>query len=297
MTIDGPKIVLLDGATGTELDRRGVDISLPLWSARAIVGAPQVLQDVHSEYLAAGATGITANTFRTHRRSLAKAGLGDQAADLTRQAVEIAKRARDEHNPDALVLGSIAPLEDCYRPDLSPDESVCRREHAEMIEHLLDAGVDLLLIETINNVAEARAVITEAQHHAPGKWIASFCLRNEGEPGILLSGESLSQLSDELSEAYSVGVNCTAAHVTASHVVALRELLPEKMRIAAYANIGYPDESGNWIRTDAIEPHRYAQYAMRWIDAGATIVGGCCGTTPQTISAIAALLRSLTPTG
>jgi len=290
-----PQILLLDGATGTELDRRGVDISLPLWSARAIVDAPQVLQDVHSEYLAAGATAITANTFRTHRRSLAKAGLGDQAGELTRQAVEIAKRARDEHNSDALVFGSIAPLEDCYRPDLSPDESVCRREHAEMIDHLLEAGVDLLLIETMNNVAEARAAITEAQQRAPGKWIVSFCLRNEGEPGILLSGESVSQLSDELSEAYAVGVNCTAAHVTAPQVAALRELLPGKVRIAAYANIGYADESGNWISTDAINPQRYAQYAMQWIDAGATVVGGCCGTTPQTISAIAALLGSFSP--
>ena len=297
MIIDGSKILLLDGATGTELDRRGVDISLPLWSARAISEAPQVLEDIHSEYLAAGANAITANTFRTHRRSLAKAGLGDQAGALSRQAVEIAKRARDEHNPDALVLGSIAPLEDCYKPDLSPDESVCRREHAEMIEHLLDGGVDLLLIETMNNVAEARAAITEAQHRAPGKWIASFCLCHEGEPGILLSGESVSQLSDELSEAYAVGVNCTAAHVTASHVAALRELLPEKVRIAAYANIGYADESGNWIRTDAVEPQHYAQYAKQWIDAGATVVGGCCGTTPQTIRAIATLLRGATTPG
>ncbi len=297
MTTDGSKILLLDGATGTELDRRGVDISLPLWSARAIIDAPHILQDIHSDYLAAGANAITANTFRTHRRSLAKAGLGDQAGALTRQAVEIAKRARDEHNPDALVLGSIAPLEDCYRPELSPDEAACRREHAEMIEHLLGAGVDLLLIETMNNVAEARAAITVAQHHAPGKWIASFCLRNEGEPGILLSGESVTQLSDELSEAYAVGMNCTAAHVTASHVEALRGLLPENVRIAAYANIGYADESGNWISTDAIDPQRYAQYAKQWIGAGATLVGGCCGTTPQTISAIAALLRDTTPTG
>ncbi len=119
MTIDGSKILLLDGATGTELDRRGVDISLPLWSARAIIDAPQAVQDIHSEYLAAGADAITANTFRTHRRSLAKAGLGDQAAELTRHAVQIATRARDQHNPAAMVLGSVAPLEDCYRPDMS----------------------------------------------------------------------------------------------------------------------------------------------------------------------------------
>ncbi len=291
MTVDGSKILLLDGATGTELERRGVDISLPLWSARALLDAPQVLHDIHRDYLAAGAGVITANTFRTHRRSLAKAGLGDQAGTLTRQAVQIARAARDEHKPDALVLGSVAPLEDCYRPDLSPDEPTCRREHAEMIDHLLEAGVDLLLIETMNNVREARAAISEAQRRAPGKWIASFCLRSDSEPGILLSGESMRDLVDSLIDAYAVGVNCAAAHVTEAHVAALRALLPDDVRIAAYANIGYADETGNWISTDAIEPQRYAEYAMQWIDAGATLIGGCCGTTPGTIRAISAKIR------
>ena len=291
MTGDGSKILLLDGATGTELERRGVDISLPLWSARALLDAPQVLQDIHRDYLAAGAGVITANTFRTHRRSLAKAGLGDQAGTLTREAVQIARAARDEHKPDALVLGSVAPLEDCYRPDLSPDEPACRREHAEMIDHLLEAGVDLLLIETMNNVREARAAVNEAQRRAPGKWIVSFCLRSDAEPGILLSGESMTDLVDSLIDAYAVGVNCAAAHVTEAHVAALRALLPDHVRIAAYANIGYADETGNWISTDAINPQRYAEYAMRWIDAGATLIGGCCGTTPGTIRAISAKIR------
>ena len=291
MTGDGSKILLLDGATGTELERRGVDISLPLWSARALLDAPQVLQDIHRDYLAAGAGVITANTFRTHRRSLAKAGLGDQAGTLTREAVQIARAARDEHKPDALVLGSVAPLEDCYRPDLSPDEPACRREHAEMIDHLLEAGVDLLLIETMNNVREARAAVDEAQRRAPGKWIVSFCLRSDAEPGILLSGESMTDLVDSLIDAYAVGVNCAAAHVTEAHVAALRALLPDHVRIAAYANIGYADETGNWISTDAINPQRYAEYAMRWIDAGATLIGGCCGTTPGTIRAISAKIR------
>ncbi len=284
-------IVVLDGATGTQLERRGVDISLPLWSARALLDAPQVLHDIHSEYLAAGANAITTNTFRTHRRSLAKAGLGDQAGTLTRQAVQIARATRDKHKPDALVLGSVAPLEDCYRPDLSPDEPTCRREHAEMIDHLLEAGVDLLLIETMNNVAEARAAISEARRRAPGNWIASFCLRSDSESGILLSGELITDLVDSLTDAYAVGVNCTAAHVTEAQVAALRSLLPDHVRIAAYANIGYADDTGNWISTDAIKPQRYAEYALQWIDAGATLIGGCCGTTPGTIRAISAKIR------
>ena len=119
----------------------------------------------------------------------------------------------------------------------------------------------------------------------------SFCLRSYAEPGILLSGESMRVLVDSLIDAYAVGVNCTAAHATEAHVAALRALLPDHVRIAAYANIGYADETGNWISTDAINPQRYAEYAMQWIDAGATLIGGCCGTTPGTISAISAKIR------
>ncbi len=283
-------MLLLDGATGTELDRRGVDITLPLWSARALVEAPRVLQAIHREYISAGAGAITANTFRTHRRSLAKADMGDRAVELTRLAVQIAQTACDDHKSDALVLGSVAPLEDCYQPALAPDEETCRTEHAEMIGTLVSAGVDLLLIETMNTLREARAAAQEAQRLAPGKWIISFCTKSQAPAGILLSGESIGDVLGELQDAYAVGVNCVAAPSVEAQVRFLRELLPDRVRIIAYANVGYADEAGNWVITDAVEPTRYAQYAQRWLDAGATIIGGCCGTTPATIQAVAVQL-------
>ncbi len=281
-------ILLLDGATGTELERRGVDISLPLWSARALLDTPDILAEIHRDYLNAGAEAITTNTFRTHRRSLAKAGLGARAAELTRRAVEIARQVRDQHRSDALVLGSVAPLEDCYQPQLAPDETTCRTEHARMIDDLLEAGADYLLIETMNNVHEARAAALEAQQRAPGRWMISFCLRSE-EPaaGVLLSGEPVSGLLDDLADAYAVGVNCVAASATEAQVAYLRSVLPQRVRIAAYANIGVADKAGNWISTDAVAPDRYAAHAVTWKAAGATMIGGCCGTSPRTIEVIA----------
>jgi homocysteine S-methyltransferase len=87
--------LLLDGATGTELDRKGVDCSVPLWSARAMDAAPEVLKKVHCDYLEAGAEVIITNTFRTHERSLAKAGIGHRAEELTKSATRIACEARD----------------------------------------------------------------------------------------------------------------------------------------------------------------------------------------------------------
>ncbi len=281
-----PDLLILDGATGTELDRRGVDVTLPLWSARALLEAPDVLAEVHRDYLEAGAGAVTTATFRTHRRTLAKAGLAAEAPRMTRRAVEIARAARDELKPEALVLGSVAPLEDCYRPDLAPGPAVCLAEHAEMVGLLLEAGADAILIETMNTLHEAAAAV-EAARAAGAPWIASFCTRSTGPPGILLSGEPLSDLAADLHDAAAAGVNCVAAPAMEAQVRLLRTILPPHVRVSAYANIGAADVAGNWITSDAVSPARYAEYARRWISAGATIVGGCCGTTPDTIRAVA----------
>jgi S-methylmethionine-dependent homocysteine/selenocysteine methylase len=285
-------VLLLDGATGTELGRRGVDISLPMWSARAMLDAPDTLEAVHREYLEAGADLITADTFRTHRRSLAKAGLGERARELTARAVEIALRARDAVNPRAKVVGSVAPLEDCYRPDLAPPLAECEIEHREIMQHLLDAGVDGLLIETQNCLREAsaaaRAAIDVVQPQPGGRfWMISFCTRSDGPPNMLLSGESLTDLLPSLHGAFAIGVNCVAASAVEAQVKLLRLLVAPDIRLAAYANVGKATPAGEWLCTDAVDPEIYAQYAARWIDAGASVIGGCCGTRPDTIRALA----------
>ena len=156
-------ILILDGATGTELGRRGVDMSSTAWSARAIRDAPDVLRQVHEDYLRAGSGAITANTFRTHERSVDASDLNGAAKLLTREAVQIAMAARDAVQPDAQVFGSVAPLEDCYEPHRAPKPDVCRAEHAQQIERLLDAGVDRILIETMNVQHEALAAAKAAQ--------------------------------------------------------------------------------------------------------------------------------------
>jgi S-methylmethionine-dependent homocysteine/selenocysteine methylase len=280
-------LMLLDGATGTELGRRGVDISLPLWSAHAILEAPAVLAEIHRDYLLAGSDIITANTFRTHRRSLHKVGMGDRARELTQRAVDIALEARDRYKPDAIVVGSVAPLEDCYKPELAPDAGTCEAEHGEMIATLIDAGVDGILIETQNNLHEAEAAANQARKLARDRWMISFITTHEGPPGMLLSGESLADLLPALSDAASIGVNCTAAPSTEAQVKLLRLLLPHHMRISAYANVSKACADGTWHSTDAVDPEVYADYAARWIAAGASIIGGCCGTRPQMIQAIA----------
>ena len=277
-------LLLIDGATGSELDRAGVNSGMPLWSANAILEAPETLKQVHIAYLESGAQAITANTFRTHQRSLAKVGLGNRAEELTAKAVEIACSARDETNRDASVFGSVAPLEDCYSPELAPVSEVCEREHGQLIRHLVNAGVDLVLIETMCSAGEVCAASVAAMENAE-HWAVSFCLQQQGV-GILLDGNPISELIPGLTHASFIGINCYPATELAKQVEHLRCLLPEDMPIAAYGNVGFTDKDGGWVSTDAVEPAKYVSYAMDWIEAGASIIGGCCGTTPETIKAI-----------
>ena len=285
-------MLILDGGTATELDRRGVDVTLPLWSARAMVDAPEVLEEVHVDYLEAGADVIVTNTFRTHERSLARGGLPGESRSLTRAAVEIARRARDTVRPDAFVFGSVSPLEDCYCPELAPDRPTCMAEHARMIVDLVDAGVDHVLIETMSSAREARAAVDVARSHAPGRWSVSFCLDVEGSPGRLIDGTPLVELLPELEGARYVGINCVPAVGLADHLQLIRDFLPQGSVLAAYGNIGVPDDVRGWVNTDSLDPDRYAARVGDWLSLGAGLVGGCCGTTPDTIRSIRKLRES-----
>lgn len=279
-------MLILDGATGTELDRRGVDVTLPLWSARALVDAPEVLEEVHADYLRAGADVIVTNTFRTHERSLARAGLPGESGTLTRKAVEIADRARSAVRPEAMVFGSVSPLEDCYRPELTPDRSACTEEHTRMIVDLLEAGVDHVLIETMSSARESMAAVEVAREHAPDRWSVSFCLDIEGAPGRLIDGTPLVDLLPELEGARYIGVNCVPAMSLIDHLQTIRDQVPEGAALAAYGNVGIPDDVRGWINTDAVDPERYAGLVADWLSMGVELVGGCCGTSPDTIRSI-----------
>ncbi len=295
----GP-VLILDGATGTELARRGFDTSLPLWSARAVIEKSPLLGEIHRAYLDAGADAITTCTFRTHARNLAIVHMADRAAELTRRAVEIARTTRDEINPKAEVLGSVAPLEDCYSPELAPNYETCRREHGAMIQHLLEAGVDTILIETMGTIREAVAAAEVAAQCAPGKWMLSLCAHGQGAPGELLSGEAIEvlfshlrgSLGEDVGGVRAIGLNCVPAPALASEVAHLRRTLDDAIPIIAYGNVGRPDPDQGWVNTDAIEPERYAVYARVWAVAGARMIGGCCGTTPETIAALRLNLKN-----
>ncbi len=274
--------LILDGATGSELNRRGVDTGLPLWSANALLNDrdAEILKQVHEDYLKAGADILTTNTFRTHARALAAGGAARGALELTRRAVEIAREAL-KAVPSAsrrFIAGSISTLEDCYEPGRVPPEDELRAEHAERVEHLLQSGVDLFLIETMNSIREARIAAKFAAQSGLPVAVSFVC----GADGRILSGETLSAAANELLPLgiLALGVNCGPTHALAKPLDELATVCPKDFPLIAYGNIGYADEQVGWVNTDAEDPKVYAEHASRW---NARIVGGCCGTTPEHI--------------
>lgn len=264
-------VVLLDGPIGTELSARGVSTELPLWSATAITDAPEVLAAIHSDYARAGATVHTACTFRTQPRLM-----GARFADAARAAVGIARA----NVPSAhRVAGSIAPIEDCYRPDLSPGVK-SRTDHRALARVLDAAGADLMLCETFPHVDEGLVAVEEALATGKPTWLALTA----GPDATLLTPDAIARGAER---AFALGaecvlVNCVPLRACAPYVEALASI---GRPFGVYANAGTPDDRVGWSSAD--EPvARFVAEMRRFVDRGAHVVGGCCGTTPAHIAAL-----------
>lgn len=262
---------------GTELEARGVDTRLPRWSATALLDAPEEVAAVHASYARAGASVHTTNTFRARERTLGQAW--QRAAS---DAVQIARRSVPSTHR---IAGSIAPLEDCYRPDLSPPD--CRKEHRSLAQLLAGEGCDLLLVETFAHVGEAWVAIEEAALTGLPTW-ASF---TPGPRGELMSPDAVYRGAVGAVErgASVVMVNCISGDKAIDYLPSLAA--SGAAQYGVYANAGCIDDAIGWQADHAIGAQRYTQWATAWMEAGATLLGGCCGTGPRHIEALSQHLK------
>lgn len=260
-------MIVLDGPMGTLLAERGVPTPEPGWSAHAIEAAPEVVAEIHRAYAGAGATVHTANTFRTKRRQFP-----DRWERLAREAVTIARRSVPSSHR---VAASIAPLEDCWRPDLSPPSDVARKEHAELANVLADAGADILLCETFAGGREAAIATEAAARTGKETWTALTA----GPDANLMTPQAMKAAARACVDAgaRAILVNCTPAGAT------LRYLEP-------LACLGVP--YGAYANGGKVSVDEYVQYARTYVDLGATIVGSCCFTGPVHITEIAKIFAA-----
>ncbi len=275
MDTDG---IVLDGPMGTQLGERGVPIPAPGWSAYALETHPDVIAAIHFDYVRAGADVHRTNTFRTQPHVFP-----DRWRKLITTAVQIARKS-----VPADVAGSIAPYADCYRPDLFPGEGEARLCHRAVARALAEEGVDLLVCETFPHALEARIAVEEASSTGIPTWAALTA----GPDGSLMTPEAMEKAARDCvsAGAAAVLVCCTAATKTLAYVERLAKI---GVPFGAYANAGEPSDGLGFGVDGAAE--KYAAIAKTWIDAGAMIVGACCGTGPDHIAKIRLRGSSVAP--
>jgi homocysteine S-methyltransferase len=297
--LDFSTVHVLDGGMATELERRGADISGPLWSARILHASPQTIAEVHRAYLEAGADCISTASYQVSAQSYKDGGYSpEEARQALRQSVRLADEARVRYEHETgrrvLVAASLGPYgaalhngaEYHGRYDIGFDALV--EFHAERLKVLGETSADLIAFETIPSLEEARAILAALHLYRDlGAWLSFTCRDGRhvahgellADCGAMLEGEP---------QVVAVGINCTAPRLVA-------DLLGELRRATSKALIVYPNSGETWDaacrcwrgESDACE---FGALAKRWRQAGAQAVGGCCRTGPDHVRAVRAAL-------
>jgi len=281
------KILLFDGAMGTMLYAKGVYINRCFDELN--LSKPNIVKEIHQTYLQCGVDCIETNTFGANWYKLSAHGFGSKLYDINFQGAKLAKEAAGS---DILVAGSIGPLGIKIEPWGPTSKEEARKAFRDQGQALLDGGVDLFILETFSDLRSIEQAIAGLKDICDLPVIASMTIAEEGKS---LYGTSLSNIAAEL-EAYQVdviGLNCSVG--PRIMLEALEELAKITAKpISVMPNAGFPEAvEGRNIYLASAE--YMAEYTRRFIHAGAKIVGGCCGTSPDHIKAMGGMIRSITP--
>jgi len=288
------QITLLDGGMGQELVARSGDEPTSLWSTRVMIDHPGMVRSIHEDYFASGATVATTNTYAGHHDRLVRFDLDHLFEALHLRALVEAHEARGQRV--ARIAGSIGPLTASYRPDLAEPVEIAAPKYAE-VARILGPHVDMILCETMSSLAMAEAAALGAEAAGKPIWLSVSVDDHDGTR--LRSGEPVAVLAEvvERHPVAAVLANCSVPEVMEA---ALGELRGLGRPFGAYAN-GFTHISDGFL-TDAptvaalthrhdLTPEKYGDFAMAWVEMGATIVGGCCEVGPAHIAHLARRLR------
>lgn len=274
--------LLADGAMGTMLHSRGISIDtcfdeLNLRNPAAVAG-------IHREYVDAGAQLILSNTFGANRFKLAKHGLGAQVRDINRAGIDLARKTLSAAGNSVLVAGDIGPLGVRIAPFGRVKPEQARAAFAEQVEALCEAGADLIVVETVSDLFEIQEAAAAARQVCSLPLVTSVTFTRDDRT-VLGDDPAKVALALHASGADVIGVNCSGGPAQLLRILKqMRQAVPDA-RLWVKPNAGWPEQMGGRIMYPA-DPEYFAEYAVSFRDAGATIVGGCCGTTPQHIAAM-----------
>ena len=282
---EGP--ILADGAMGTELIRLA-NVTADTWLEGLNLTAPELVKQVHLDYLKAGAELIETNTYGANRVRLGSYGQADSVKKINSKAVQIAREAERLTGQQVWIAGAVGPLGKGIEPlgPITVDDA--RGAFAEQIKALADAGVDVLLLETFPSLAEIQLAVTVAGQVTDLPVVAQLTFTEEGRT---LAGDSPEEVAKALADynLTAIGANCSVGSQPMLDVVEAMAQVTDT-RLSALPNAGFPTGvDGRLFYLSS--PAYMADYAGQILDAGASIIGGCCGTTPEHIAAIRSVMR------
>ena len=285
--IKDEETLILDGATGTELEKRGVPMDNAAWCATALATHPETVREVHEDYIRAGADVIITNTFPAAKHVLEAAGVGDRFRELNVRAVELAREARENTAEGPVyVAGSMSTFPPKLDHAYDPGEQEARGNYAEQAETLADAGVDLLALEMMLDLEQSVYAVEAAVATGLPVWIGFSCKR--AEDGTLILWDGHVTLAEALDTIPQLGGSLVSImHTLVEDTVpALREVRKHwSGPVGAYPHAG-EFVMPNWQFIDMISAEDFAREAQGWLDQGAQVVGGCCGIGPEHIRAL-----------
>ncbi len=286
---DGQRI-LIDGATGTEIERRGVPQLENAWNGGGALSHPDVLRTVHEDYIREGAEIVIANTFATHRQALREAGVEDRFESLNRRGVELAAKARDRmETPDVLVAGGISYWSWAGDWISAAELSTDAEEQAAI---MADAGADLLMLEMMIDIERTLVTLEAAQKSGLPVWVGFSCKASEGgEPGAmnLRDGEPLADALDALADRNVPLVNIM--HTVIEDIGLCLDVVEDHWS----GPVGVYAHSARWVNhvcyfDVSVSPEDYASQSQAWLSRGVQVIGGCCGLGVDHINALKPLV-------
>ncbi|CAM8979415.1 unnamed protein product [Rhodiola kirilowii] len=311
-------VAVIDGGLATELERHGANLNDPLWSAKCLLTSPHLIRDVHLDYLEAGANVIVSASYQATIQGFEARGMSREESEaLLKKSVEIACEARDiyykrckengsdgngidgdqrilKHHPIlvAAAVGSYgAYLADGseYSGDYGEGMTLenLKDFHRRRVQVLAKSGADLIAFETIPNKLEAQAyaeLLEDEDINIPA-WFAF----NSKDGVNVVSGDSLTDcvtIAESCKKVVAVGINCTPPRFI--HDLIVSAIKVTKKPIVIYPNSGesYDPDQKQWVQNTGVSDEDFVSYVRKWCELGASLVGGCCRTTPNTIRAI-----------
>jgi S-methylmethionine-dependent homocysteine/selenocysteine methylase len=284
----GEAVSILDGSMGRSLREQGVVFDEWLWSTTALRTRPDMVRELHADFIRAGADVVTTNTYGITPMRLDAAGIGDELDALVGNACKLAVEAREATGGTARLAGSVPPLRGSYRPDRVGRADELTPVYERMADALAE-HVDVLLCETMSTAAEAATAAAAVAETGLPVWV-SWTLADDTR-GVLRSGEALAEATAALADlpVEALLVNCSIPDAVSAGVSELA-VLTDRL-VGGYANAFTeipaditPGHTDQLITREDLSPPVYASFGEEWVARGATIIGGCCGIGPEHIA-------------